>query len=145
MTSAVAGPVLLPPFIWHGPTASRVARMPRRDRSVRCTLANDTLLTLIAGTLGIEPTEVTDGSDMSNTRKWDSLPQIMLMTELEVHFGIELSDQQILETTSVAKIRALLSLHGWPDRGLISCRSAICDRTPPRNAGHHSPRRPLSD
>jgi acyl carrier protein len=73
-------------------------------------MAKDTLLTLIAGTLGIDPAEVTEGSEMSNTRKWDSLRQIMLMTELETHFGLELSDQQMLETTSVAKIRALLSL-----------------------------------
>jgi acyl carrier protein len=75
-------------------------------------MAEDALLTLIAGTLGIDPAEVTEGSDMSNTRKWDSLRQIMLMTELETHFGFELSDQQMLETTSVAKIRALLSLMG---------------------------------
>ena len=72
-------------------------------------MAEDRLITLIAGTLGIDPASVTEASDMSNTRKWDSLRQIMLMTELETHFGVELSDQQMLETTSVAKIRALLS------------------------------------
>jgi acyl carrier protein len=33
----------------------------------------------------------------------------MLMTELETQFGIELSDQEMLDTTSVAKIRALLA------------------------------------
>jgi acyl carrier protein len=49
---------------------------------------------------------------MSNTRKWDSLRQIMLMTELETQFGIELSDEQMLETNSVAKIRALLAAKG---------------------------------
>jgi acyl carrier protein len=49
---------------------------------------------------------------MSNTRKWDSLRQIMLMTELETQYGFELSDQQMLETTSVAKIRALLAVRG---------------------------------
>ena len=75
-------------------------------------MTDDALLTLIAGTLGIDPAEVTHGSDMSNTRKWDSLRQIMLMTELETHFGFELSDQEMLETTSVAKIRALLRARG---------------------------------
>jgi acyl carrier protein len=75
-------------------------------------MAGDTLLTLIAGTLGIDPAEVTETSDISNTRKWDSLRQIMLMTELETHFGIELSDQQMLETTSVTQIRAVLALQG---------------------------------
>ncbi len=75
-------------------------------------MAEDTLLSLIAGTLGIDQAEVTDKSDMFNTRKWDNLRQIMLMTELETRFDIELSDQQTLETTSVAKIRALLDSHG---------------------------------
>ena len=75
-------------------------------------MADDSLLHLIAGTLGIDPAEVTDASDISNTRKWDSLRQIMLMTELETQYGCQLSDQQMLETTSVAKIRALLVLQG---------------------------------
>jgi acyl carrier protein len=75
-------------------------------------MADDALLILIAGTLGIDPAEVTERSDMSNTRKWDSLRQIMLMTELETHFGFELSDEEMLETTSVAKIRSMLSAHG---------------------------------
>jgi acyl carrier protein len=75
-------------------------------------MADDTLLALIAGTLGIDPAEVTDDSDMANTTKWDSLRQIMLMTELETHFGFELTDQEMLETTSVAKIRALLQARG---------------------------------
>jgi acyl carrier protein len=75
-------------------------------------MAEDMLLVLIAGTLGIDPAEVTEESDMSNTRKWDSLRQIMLMTELETQYEVELSDQQMLETTSVAKIRALLAVQG---------------------------------
>jgi acyl carrier protein len=72
-------------------------------------MTQDTLLTLIAGTLGIDPADVTEESDISNTAKWDSLRQIMLMTELETHYGIQLSDQEMLETTSVSKIRVLLS------------------------------------
>jgi acyl carrier protein len=75
-------------------------------------MADDALLTLIAGTLGIHAVEVTEGSDISNTRKWDSLRQIMLMTELETRFGFELSGREMLETTSVAKIRALLGARG---------------------------------
>jgi acyl carrier protein len=76
------------------------------------TMANDPLLTLIAGTLGISPSEVTEESDNTNTRKWDSLRQVMLMTELETTFGIELTDQELVDTTSVAKIRAALLAHG---------------------------------
>jgi acyl carrier protein len=75
-------------------------------------MADDALLTLIAGTLGIHPGEVNNDSDMSNTRKWDSLRQLMLMTELETSFGIELTDQEMLDATSVQKIRAALAAHG---------------------------------
>ena len=75
-------------------------------------MANDSLLTLIAGTLGISPSEVTEASDSTNARKWDSLRQVMLMTELETTYGIELTDQELVETTSVAKIRAVLRARG---------------------------------
>jgi acyl carrier protein len=71
-------------------------------------MTQDALLTLIAGTLGISPSEVSDLSDMSNTRKWDSLRQIMLMTELETRYGMQMTDQEMAETNSVAKIRELL-------------------------------------
>ena len=70
------------------------------------------LLTLIAGTLGIPPAEVTEASDMTNARKWDSLRQIMLMTELETTSGIELTDEEMTEANSVAKIRSVLKGHG---------------------------------
>ncbi len=75
-------------------------------------MSTDSLLTLIAGTLGIAPSEVNEASDTSNTRKWDSLRQVMLMTELETTYGIELTDQELVETTSVAKIRAVLKARG---------------------------------
>ncbi len=49
---------------------------------------------------------------MSNTKKWDSLRQVMLMTELETNFDMELSDEEMLAATSVAKIRTVLKAHG---------------------------------
>jgi acyl carrier protein len=75
-------------------------------------MANDPLLTLIAGTLGISPSEVTEDSDSTNMRKWDSLRQVTLMTELETTYGIELTDHELVDTTSVTKIRAVLLAHG---------------------------------
>jgi len=75
-------------------------------------MAEIELLTLIAGTLGVPPTDVTEQSDMSNTKKWDSLRQVMLMTELETAYGIEVTEQQMMEATSVAKIRAVLRDYG---------------------------------
>lgn len=70
------------------------------------------LLELIAGTLGVQPAEISEASAMTNTRKWDSLRHVMLMTELETTYGIELSDKEMMETVSVAEIRALLRQRG---------------------------------
>jgi acyl carrier protein len=75
-------------------------------------MAATPLLELIAGTLGVSPAQITDASDMNNTRKWDSLRHVMLMTELETNYGIELSDKEMTETVSVAKIRELLQQRG---------------------------------
>jgi acyl carrier protein len=70
------------------------------------------LLELIAGTLGVPPAEIIEASDMRNTRKWDSLRHMMLMTELEATYGIELTDQEMASAVSVAAIRAMLRQRG---------------------------------
>jgi acyl carrier protein len=75
-------------------------------------MASVGLLELIAGTLGVPPGQITDASDMSNTRKWDSMRHVMLMTELETTYGIELSDKEMTDAVSVAKIRTLLRSRG---------------------------------
>jgi len=72
----------------------------------------ESLLVLIAGTLGVPPADITEASDMSNTKRWDSLRHVILMTELETSFGIELSDQEMTDATSVAKIRGILQQRG---------------------------------
>ena len=75
-------------------------------------MASVGLLELIAGTLGVPPAQITDASDMNNTRKWDSMRHVMLMTELETTYGIELSDKEMTDAVSVAKIRTLLRSRG---------------------------------
>jgi acyl carrier protein len=75
-------------------------------------MTEDALLILIAGTLGIPPSQVDEESSMAATPKWDSLRQLMLVTELETTYGIELTDQEMLETTSVRQIRAVLAARG---------------------------------
>ena len=70
------------------------------------------LLALIAGTLGIPPADIRETSEMAGTKKWDSLRHVMLMTELELNYGIELTDQEMTEATSVSKIREVLACHG---------------------------------
>jgi acyl carrier protein len=75
-------------------------------------MAEDALLGLIARSLGIDALPLGEASDMSNTPKWDSLRQIILMTELETYYGIELTDREMLETVSVRQIRTVLTRYG---------------------------------
>jgi acyl carrier protein len=70
------------------------------------------LLDLIAGTFAVPPAEITEETSMENTKRWDSLRHLILMTELETRYGIELSDAEMTAATSVAKIRAALKAHG---------------------------------
>jgi acyl carrier protein len=72
----------------------------------------DPLHALIAGTLGVLPEEINELSDTGNTGRWDSLRHLMLMTELETHYGIEFTEQEMAGATSVVKIRALLGERG---------------------------------
>jgi acyl carrier protein len=56
-----------------------------------------------------QPTET---RALTNTRKWDSLRQVMLMTELETTHDNELTDDEMTEANSVGKIRTVLKGRG---------------------------------
>lgn len=70
------------------------------------------LLDLIAGTLGVPVTEISEASDMTTVKKWDSLRHLMLMMELETNYGIELTDEEMTAATSIGRIRQILRQHG---------------------------------
>jgi len=67
---------------------------------------------LIAETLGIDAKALNEGSDMENTENWDSLRQVVLLTEFGRVLNIEFTPEEMMESTSVAKIRSLLSTRG---------------------------------
>jgi len=67
---------------------------------------------LIARTLKLPPDSIGEHSDIHNTRRWDSLRHVLLMTEIELSYGIELSDAELSAAISVAKIREILRDHG---------------------------------
>ena len=58
---------------------------------------------------------------MRNTRRWDSLRHVLLMTKVETAYGISLTDSELAAATSVANIRQILRDHGFA--GLRSRRS----------------------
>lgn len=70
------------------------------------------LLDLIANTLSIDPAQVTEQSTSKDTQNWDSLRQVILMTELERICNIEFEFEQINDATSVSRIRSFLQAKG---------------------------------
>jgi acyl carrier protein len=68
----------------------------------------DALIGLFATVLGVGPEHLNDESSPSNTSSWDSVANIMLITELEEQFAIELSTSDIESMKSIGDVRAVL-------------------------------------
>lgn len=75
------------------------------------------LLGLIAATLRLPVAAVGEESTLQNTRRWDSLRHVLLMTKIETAYGISLTDGELAAATSVAAIREILREHGVADPG----------------------------
>jgi len=75
-------------------------------------VSTPTLIEIVARTLSIDPRAVSEASTSANTRNWDSLRQVILMTELERIYGIEFEFDQINEAQSILRIRDILREKG---------------------------------
>ena len=80
-------------------------------------MEQDTLLDLIAATLRLPVAAVGEEATMQNTRRWDSLRHVLLMTRIEAAYGISLTDSELVAATSVVGIREILRDHGVADPG----------------------------
>lgn len=60
---------------------------------------------LIASTLNIPVGQVTDESDMSTLKNWDSLGHINLVLAIEEAYGVIVDEDAVVEITSVRAIR----------------------------------------
>jgi acyl carrier protein len=67
---------------------------------------------VLTNTLGVPVSEIDEHSSMGNTPKWDSLPHVMLLGELEANYGIRSSDDEMTTVTSIARIRGILRERG---------------------------------
>jgi acyl carrier protein len=68
----------------------------------------DALIGLFAAVLGTGPEQLNDESSPANTSSWDSVANIMLITELEEQFAIELSTSDIESMKSIGDVRVVL-------------------------------------
>ncbi len=67
---------------------------------------------LIAETLGIDARALNEESNMENTENWDSLRQVVLLMEFGRVLDMEFTPEEMMEASSVAKIKSLLAARG---------------------------------
>jgi acyl carrier protein len=70
------------------------------------------LIEVFSSVLGVEPEHLSDDTSPANTPAWDSMSNIMLITEIEALFGVELSTSDIESMRSIGLVRAVLQRLG---------------------------------
>lgn len=68
----------------------------------------DALAQLFAEALKISSQQIIDSMAFGETPGWDSLAHIHLMEELERRYGVTIGDEELLELTTVARVRDYL-------------------------------------
>jgi acyl carrier protein len=68
----------------------------------------DRLIEAFAGVLGVEPAVLNEQTSPANTAAWDSMANIMLITEIEAIFAVQLSTSDIESMGSLGKARTVL-------------------------------------
>jgi acyl carrier protein len=56
-----------------------------------------------------EAQQVRPETTADDLQKWDSVAQLMLVTQLEERFGVEFSDEELLQLTSVDAILRIVT------------------------------------
>lgn len=67
---------------------------------------------MLVETFAIDPSELVDSLAMRDVPKWDSLTHIELIVGLEELYGIEFTQDEVVEMTSVSAIRGVLRRRG---------------------------------
>jgi acyl carrier protein len=65
--------------------------------------------TLIADALGLEPSEINEGTGLETSASWDSLAHFRIILAIEETLGRPLSPAEIFETTDYLSVDKLLS------------------------------------
>ena len=73
-------------------------------------MSND-LYKIIAKTLSISESDVSDESGPENIESWDSFNGLVLVDELENHFNVKFTISEIIDVKNVADIKRHLKNH----------------------------------
>lgn len=67
---------------------------------------------IFSDALGIELEQVSDALSYQGIPQWDSVAHMGLIAQLEDHYGVLLDTDDIIDMSSVAKAREILTKHG---------------------------------
>lgn len=67
---------------------------------------------VIAETLGIGPSLVTEDLTYNSIKEWDSIAHMALITALEDNYGIMIETEDVIDMSSVAKAKQILAKYG---------------------------------
>lgn len=70
------------------------------------------LKSVMARVFGVDEAEITEDASPDTIEKWDSLRHMNLVLALEEEFGIEFTDNQVVEILSYKLIKLVLHEHG---------------------------------
>ena len=75
---------------------------------------NEKLLRVLADTLGLKTSEISETTSIENTPAWDSVIHLNLVLSLEQEFGLKFSPEEFMRMQSVHAIQETLARHGRP-------------------------------
>lgn len=70
------------------------------------------LKTVLARVFNVDLLDVTEDASPDTIESWDSLRHMNLVLALEEEFGVELTDEQVVEILSYKLIKIVLNEHG---------------------------------
>jgi acyl carrier protein len=73
---------------------------------------NEKIFQILADTLGVEASSLSDETSMENTPAWDSVAHLNLVLSLELAFGQHFSTDEFMQMQSLAAIKRALAAHG---------------------------------
>lgn len=75
-------------------------------------MSQDILVQCFADALGVQPLIVVDELKYNSIPQWDSVAHMTLIAMLEEKFDLMLDTDDIIDMSSVAKAKEILSKHG---------------------------------
>lgn len=73
---------------------------------------NQKLVEAFVNALEIEKEQVVDSLQYQGIEQWDSISHMMLISELEDSFEIEIDTDDVIDMSSVAKAKEIISKYG---------------------------------